>query len=205
MLSEATSDPSALPADPQLASLTARLDSPAVSVADSRRLTAAWSDRYWTALPESHHVVVDGQRPTLYDCFDHADVLVSDVSSVVSDFLASGKPYVCANPQGMDETEFRQENPTAGAAYLLGPDCTELAEIVALVRGADPMEADRAALREYLLGPQSPPSLARWKVALDALMIDTNDDRTAREIGVDESVLEAVDDPEHASSETPTM
>jgi hypothetical protein len=205
MLSEATGEASALPADPQLAALTAQLDGPAVSVADSRRLTAAWSDRYWTALPGSQHVVVRGQRPTLYDCFDHADVLVSDVSSVVSDFLASGKPYVCANPQGMGEAEFRQENPTAGAAYLLGPDCRELPEIVALVRGSDPMEADRAALREYLLGPESPSSLARWKLALDALMTDTNEDRTPREIGVDESVLEAVDDPEHASSETPTM
>jgi hypothetical protein len=105
----------------------------------------------------------------------------------------------------LNETEFRQENPTAGAAYLLGPDCRELPEIVDLVRGSDPMEPDRAALREYLLGPENPPSIARWKVALDALMRDSDDDRAAREIAVDESVLEAVDDPEHASSETPTM
>jgi hypothetical protein len=205
MLSAANSEPSALAHDPQLTALTTELEGSDLAVADARKLGAAWSDRYWTALPESQHVVVSGPRPTLYECFDHADVLVSDVSSVVSDFLASGKPYVCANPQGLNETEFRRENPTAGAAYLLGPDCRELPEIVDLVRSSDPMEPDRAALREYLLGPESPPSIARWKVALDALMRDTDDDRAAREIAVDESVLEAVDDPEHASSETPTM
>ena len=205
MLSGANREPSALAHDQQLTALTTELEGSDLSVAESRKLSAAWSDRYWTALPESQHVVVSGPRPTLYECFDHADLLISDVSSVVSDFLASGKPYVCANPQGLNETQFRQENPTAGAAYLLGPDCRELPEIVDLVRGSDPMEPDRAALREYLLGPENPPSIARWKVALDALMRDTDDDRAAREIAVDESVLEAVDDPEHASSETPTM
>ena len=163
---------------------------------------------------------MDGQRPTLYDCFDHADVLISDVSSVVSDFLASGKPYVCANPQGMSEEEFRRENPTAGAAYLLGPDCTELTGIIELVRGADPMARDRVALREYLLGPESPSSLERWKVALDALMLDTDDDRAAREIGIDESVLDVsslhesgidrselddADDAQRAASDSPTV
>ena len=125
MLSAANSQPSALPHDPQLSALTAELEGSDLSVAEARKLSAAWSDRYWTALPESQHVVVSGPRPTLYECFDHADVLISDVSSVVSDFLASGKPYVCANPQGLNETQFRQENPTAGAAYLLGPDCRD--------------------------------------------------------------------------------
>jgi hypothetical protein len=215
MLSEANRGPTVEPDDPQLAAFTAELGGADLSVAQARKLDEAWSNRYWTALPESRHVVVTGQRPTLYDCFDHADVLVSDVSSVVSDFLASAKPYVCANPQGISEEEFRQENPTAGAAYLLGPDCKELAGIVELVRGADPMKPDRSALRDYLLGPESPSSLERWKIALDALMLETDDDRAAREIAIDESVvedsavdgseLEDSDDAERASTESPTL
>ena len=215
LLSGANREPSVVPDDTHLAALTAELARSDLSVEETRKLDVAWADCYWKALHESRHVVVSGQRPTLYDCFDHADVLVSDVSSVVTDFLASGKPYVCANPQGLDETQFRQQNPTAGAAYLLGPDCRELAEIVELVRGSDPMEPDRAALREYLLGPENPPSIARWQVALDALMLATDHDRKAREIGIDESVLEEsvleesvlddADDAEHASSESPTV
>ncbi len=220
MLSEANREPAATSADPQLAAITAKLSGADLTVEQTRKLEADWASRYWATLPDSRHVVVDGQRPTLYDCFDHADVLISDVSSVVSDFLASGKPYVCANPQGMSEEEFRRENPTAGAAYLLGPDCTELTGIIELVRGADPMARDRVALREYLLGPESPSSLERWKVALDALMLDTDDDRAAREIGVDESVLDVsslqesgvdrselddADDAQRAASDSPTV
>jgi CDP-glycerol glycerophosphotransferase (TagB/SpsB family) len=206
MLAATNSSPSVLPDDAALTELTSELERADLSVAESRQLSAAWATRYWEVLGRARHVVVDGPRPTLYDCFDHADLLVADVSSVVSDFLATGKPYVCANLQGLAEDDFRRENPTAGAAYLLGADCRELAEIVGLVRGADPREPDRATLREYLLGPDSPPSIARWEAAIAALMVDTADDRTARLIGVDESVLEEVDDAEHAtSSDSPTL
>jgi hypothetical protein len=206
MLSEANREPSVPPDDPQLDALSVELARNGLAAGESRELGLAWASRYWDSIGDSRHVVVDGLRPTLYDCFDHADVLIADVSSVVSDFLASGKPYVCANPQGRDDEEFRKENPTAGAAYLLGPDCRELPEIVDLVRGSDPYEADRATLREYLLGPAIPPSIDRWKSAMDALMLAGVDNRTARRIGIDESVLEEVDDAEHAaSSDSPTL
>jgi hypothetical protein len=205
LLSEANRDTSSPAVDPELSALTARLRRTDLSVTEHRQCSAAWSSRYWTIVGESRHLVVADQGPTLYDCFDHADLLIADVSSVVSDFLASGKPYVCANPQGLTGADFRRQNPTAEAAYLLGPDCEELAEVLALVRGFDPMAQDRAAMRDYLLGPASPPSITRWEAAMRALMRDTDDDRTSRQIGVDESILEEADDPEHAASESPTM
>jgi hypothetical protein len=206
MLAAANGEPSAPPADEDLSALTTGLRRADISVAESRQLALAWASRYWTTLDASRHVVVEGARPTLFDCFDHADLLIADVSSVVSDFLASGKPYVCANPQGMDDADFLRDNPTAGAAYLLGPDCRELPEIMELVRGSDPNEADRATLREYLLGPDSPPSIQRWNDAMEALILDGKDDRAARPIEIDESVREEVEDPERASSEdAPTL
>jgi len=204
LLSEANRETSAPADDPQLSALTTQLGRTDLSVTEHRQLSAAWSSRYWTTVGESRHLVVADQGPTLYDCFDHADLLVADVSSVVSDFLASGKPYVCANPQGLTEAAFRRENPTADAAYLLGPDCGELAEILELVRGSDPWAQGRAAMRDYLLGPVKPPSIARWDAAMRDLMRDTDDDRASRQIGVDESILEA-DDPQRAASESPTM
>jgi hypothetical protein len=206
LLSEANGEPSAPPQDPQLSALTAELGRSGLSVAESRERTATWASRYWTVVGASRHVVVEGAGPTLNDCFDHADVLIADVSSVVSDFLASGKPYICANPQGTNEADFLRENPTAGAAYLLGPDCLELAEIIELVRGPDPNEADRATLREYLLGPENPPSIERWMNAVKALVVESKDDRAAGPVAIDESVLEEVTDPEHAtSSDSPTL
>jgi CDP-glycerol glycerophosphotransferase (TagB/SpsB family) len=204
VLSEANRETSAPVDDPELSALTTQLTRTELSVTEHRQLSAAWSNRYWTTAGESRHLVVADQGPTLYECFDHADLLVADVSSVVSDFLASGKPYVCANPQGLTEADFRRENPTADAAYVLGPDCGELAEILELVRGSDPWAQGRAAMRDYLLGPAKPPSIARWEAAMRDLMRDRDDDRASRQIGVDESILEA-DDPERAASESPSM
>jgi CDP-glycerol glycerophosphotransferase (TagB/SpsB family) len=151
-------------------------------------------------------VLVDSTRPTLYDCFNRADLLVADVSSVVSDFMASGKPYVCADPQGLPEADFRATNPSARAAYILAPDCRDVAAIMDLIRGDDPLAPQRDRLREYLLGPDQPPPLERWTAAIAALIQGAADGRTTRPLQVDESVLEEVDAGGQASvSEAPRL
>ncbi|MGC5053972.1 CDP-glycerol glycerophosphotransferase family protein [Micromonospora sp. DT48] len=100
------------------------------------------------------HRVVTGRVPALFDCFNQTDLLISDVSSVVSDFVQSQRPYVVANPAGLPEDEFRRSYPTSRAAYLLAADCGELEKIVALTRaGDDPMTEARRELKTYLLGP----------------------------------------------------
>ncbi len=88
------------------------------------RATRAWEAAYWASLPEGEHQVVVDARPSLYSCFDAADLLISDVSSVISDFLASGKPYAVANTGGMSEAEFRAAFPTVAAAVILTPDAS---------------------------------------------------------------------------------
>ena len=94
--------------------------------AEWEQLNDAWHAAYWRSQGWWEHRVITGPLPVLYDCFNRADLLISDISSVVSDFIASGKPYVVTNPEGLDEGEFRAKYPTAGAAYLLGPDCAGL-------------------------------------------------------------------------------
>jgi hypothetical protein len=155
---------------PQLVDLDVRLNAPGISAPEHRALAAEWSREFWEEHPSHGHVVVDGPLPDLYDCFNHCDVLVADVSSVVSDFLASGKPYVCANPRGTRDDVFRAENPTTRAAYLLGPDLVELAEVLAALAGPDPLAGVRRAMREYLLGPDEPPAIDRWRAAVDRLV-----------------------------------
>ena len=156
--------------DGRLISIQHELSRPDLSPFEEQRLAAEWSANYWGRLPASQHVVVEGSRPTLYDCFNHADLMVADVSSVVSDFLATSKPYVCTNSRGAELSAFRRENPTAAAAYVLGPDCAELPQILDAVRADDPLAIPRHALREYLLGPDEPPSIVRWTRAVDSLV-----------------------------------
>jgi hypothetical protein len=139
--------------------------------AEWRRLTDEWHAAYWRSQEPWRHRVVTGPLPTLYDCFDHADLLISDISSVVADFIASGKPYVIANPDGRDADEFRTEFPTAAAAYLLDAGCAALPDVIAEAAGPGPdrLAAARQELKGYLLGPDHPDALTRFNDAVEAL------------------------------------
>ena len=116
------------------------------------------------------HLVVTGRVPALFDCFNVTDLLISDVSSVVSDFVQSQRPYVVANPASLPEDEFRSSYPTSRAAYLLSADCGELGKILDLAQaGDDPMTAARRELKEYLLGPDEPNPMDRFRAEIERL------------------------------------
>jgi hypothetical protein len=134
------------------------------------RDTATESEQaYWEAEGWWRHRVVSGTIPHLYACFNRADLLITDVSSVVADFIASGKPYVVTNGADLPEAEFLRQNPSASAAYLLGRDCAGLPQILAAVDGEDPMAGPRDELKHQLLGPDSPDAMTRFAQAVDAL------------------------------------
>lgn len=161
------------------------------------------------------HTVVVGAEPTLYACFDEADLMIADVSSVVSDFVASGKPYACANPRELDHAAFHGEFPTTAAGYVLDPDLRQLDDVVAsalAAPGQDRLAAARASLRTYLLGPATP-AIERWNAAVEALVRAPRsgpDDLVGR-VAVDEEELldeqrhrlgddETAGDPEEAGA-----
>ncbi|WP_091348807.1 CDP-glycerol glycerophosphotransferase family protein [Micromonospora rhizosphaerae] len=133
-------------------------------------IRAAGGDTDATSLDGTAHLVVTGRTPALFDCFNATDLLVSDVSSVVSDFVQSERPYVVANPAGLPEDEFRQTFPTARAAYLFSADCGELEKILAVTRaGDDPMTEARRELKEYLLGPAGANPMDRFREEIGRL------------------------------------
>ncbi|SDC10387.1 hypothetical protein SAMN05216505_101408 [Streptomyces prasinopilosus] len=135
------------------------------------RATAAWEEAYWACLPQDEHRVVTGVRPALYSCFNAADLLISDVSSVISDFLAGGKPYAVVNTGGTAEDAFRAAFPTVAAATVLTPDASGVPALLEAVRHPekDGLADARAELRLRLLGPDEPTSLERCNAALRAL------------------------------------
>ncbi|WP_326713037.1 hypothetical protein OG758_31575 [Streptomyces sp. NBC_01474] len=143
--------------------------------------TAAWEAAYWASFPEWEHLVITDARPAIFTCFNQADVLISDVSSVVSDWLTSEKPYAVANTSGMSESDFRAGFPTVSAATILTPAATEVPALLAAVRApeTDSHAEARAELKEHLLGPSDPPSLDRFNDAVRALC-DRADERRVR-------------------------
>ncbi len=71
----------------------------------------------------------------------------------------------------MSEAEFRASFPTASAATILTPEADGVAALLKAVRAPelDSHAEARAELKEHLLGPSDPPSLARFNAAAIAL------------------------------------
>ncbi|MGW0227717.1 hypothetical protein ACWDWO_05345 [Actinopolymorpha singaporensis] len=129
---------------------------------------AAWAGAQLADRPGPPvHLVVPGPDFNLYACFAAADVLVCDVSSVITDFLAGERPYAVTNPAGLPDEEFTFRYPSCRGGYLLGADGAGLDRLLAAGRGqVDPAATERAKLRAELLGPPEPPALERMRKAV---------------------------------------
>jgi hypothetical protein len=115
------------------------------------------------------HEIVSGSEG-LYHAFNRADMLVSDISSVITDFLASGKPYVVTNSAAVSDTAFRAEFPSAAGAYILAGDGTDVERYVRDAQETDSLRQARARTTAYLLGDTSRPPLERFKEAVETVL-----------------------------------
>ena len=88
----------------------------------------------------------------LIDAFNSVDAMISDVSGIVVDFLASGKPLVVYAAQFTDVEEFRASHPTARAAYVLDRDLARLDDVLDQALGDDPLADVRAERADEYLG-----------------------------------------------------
>ncbi|MFT4218674.1 MAG: CDP-glycerol glycerophosphotransferase family protein [Micropruina sp.] len=120
------------------------------------------------------HVFVDPASPmTLYDAFDQADALVSDISSVVTDFLYTERPIVITNPRRMAPTDFVETFPTQATSYLLDADFTQFSTIMADILGADSFRTARLEMKRYVLGDLPDGPLAAFIAEGERLAIES--------------------------------
>lgn len=85
------------------------------------------------------------------DCANHCDALISDVSSVVSDFLQSEKPYAMMSMRASIE-DFRKEYAIAETGYVVLGDLSNLGQTLDDMLGPDPLAAQRRERKRYVLG-----------------------------------------------------
>ncbi|MGW1954737.1 hypothetical protein ACWCPI_18625 [Streptomyces sp. NPDC001920] len=158
------------------------------------RLRAEWNDAYWRSFGSHEHRVITGAEPRLYDCFNVSDAMVSDISSVVSDFIASGKPYAVTDSAEVGVEEFKRQNTAVRAATILSNSATELGELLDAVRNpaADPLAEDRKDLKRYLLGPDEPTSIAQFNTAVANLAIKAETRNVGQESRAAAGAAEAV-------------
>ena len=89
---------------------------------------------------------------SLFDCINAADVLISDVSAVASDWLFSEKPFALTNVLGADRADFEAAFPLARAAYVVDQDAANLDEVLEELLKIDSLAETRRNLRTYYLG-----------------------------------------------------
>ena len=99
------------------------------------------------------------------DCANRSHALISDVSSVVSDYLQSRKPYAMTSMHASVE-EFRAEFSVAETGYVLLGDLSNLDEVLDNLLDADPLATARDQRKRYVLGDfvgqQSPEAFAEF-------------------------------------------
>jgi hypothetical protein len=140
-----------------------------------------------------HRIIKGG---SINEWFNRATAIVTDISSVVSDFLASEKPYAVFNHTDLDDAAFRAEFPSTGAGTTIGRDGRGIAEFIDIVTQAAPdVHAERrAGLATYLLGPPEHRSLESFQAAIDAMIARSEVDRAAYRDGSPTSEMPVADD-----------
>ena len=141
------------------------------------------------------HATVTARDLTLYQCFDESDALISDISSVVSDYLKSEKPYFVTNGAGVPAADFRTDNPSSGAAYLIGPAAEGLVDGLAEARTSDVMRAHRHEVRIYLLGPADVSAIETFRAATDRLAAKAERTHLVQRSGVEDDDERLQGDP----------
>ena len=108
------------------------------------------ADRRKTGRPHLWGAAAEKDRSIL-DCINDSDAMVSDVSSVVSDYLFSGKPFAMMAVPTEPEV-FVEEYPVARASYVIRADLADLDVQLENMLGADPLTGQRADIRADYLG-----------------------------------------------------
>jgi CDP-glycerol glycerophosphotransferase (TagB/SpsB family) len=116
----------------------------------------------------ARHLDVD-----LHTWFDMTDLLITDVSSLISDFLAWDRPYVVANPLRLSLEDFRRRFPSTAAAYVIDPQSAALPGILASALEHDPLRSRRLESRRLFLGDDERDPLDQFIAAVDALYEST--------------------------------
>lgn len=106
----------------------------------------------------------------LFEAFEAADVLIGDVSSVVADFLLTGKPYLVTNPRGDDSDEFRRAFPSTAGGYLLDPEGTGLVDAVRDALASDGLAERRREAAASVHGDLAADPMRRFQDAVGELI-----------------------------------
>ncbi len=86
-----------------------------------------------------------------FELYAKADVLISDISSTIIDYLHGGKPYIVTNPQGFSD-EVLKNYPSVDGGYMCSQNADNVADLVKLALDEDPLAEERERVRQFAFG-----------------------------------------------------
>ena len=130
---------------------------------------------------------------SISECINASDAMISDISSVVSDYLFSGKPFALVAVSAPPD-QFVRDFPVAAGSYVVDAQLTDLDTALDLMLGDDPLAEQRRSIRDYYLGDFAADGYAQNFVDACLRVLaaplgpaggvdDTMDDRRARPSG----------------------
>jgi hypothetical protein len=108
-----------------------------------------------------------------YGALAAADLLVTDVSSDLVDFLSLDRPYFVTSPNAVGPIaatvdEFVATNPSARGGTVIGPlELDSIAESVLNAVRADPLRDERRAVAAHYLGERTPSPIEHFLARVD--------------------------------------
>jgi hypothetical protein len=142
------------------------------AAAASRAVTARLRE-----VGEPHVLAADHPELDLLDWFDRCDLLLADISAVVTDFLHTDKPYLVTNPRALPIEEFHRRFPSHTAAYVVSADGNDVGRWVTEALTDDPLAAARRTLKQAVLGDHAEGPQASFERALDDVVTWAECDR----------------------------
>ncbi len=115
---------------------------------------------------DAKNAVVFGAEKNIHELMDESDLLVTDVSSVLNDYLYTEKPIVISNPNMLSDDRYHELFYSSRAAYILDDKMTDLVTVINQISDEDSMRGERLKVKEYSLGIWPQGSLNRFNERL---------------------------------------
>ena len=138
-------------------------------------LTGSVSKEYMQALKEllgrfsgdSKFLYDPGFGRSIIEDFNSSSALITDVSSVSVDYLASEKPLIVTNPEKMELHKFFEQFPTAKGAEIYCGDSSRLEKVVELIVQGRFYQKELRSTKKYVLGEFSGNSTSKFYSTLE--------------------------------------
>lgn len=109
---------------------------------------------------------------SLFDCFNDSALMITDVSSVMSDYLQSEKPLVLTNPRSLKEQEVNEVFPVSRGAYILNNHEGAILELLSRIKVDDYLLSRRQSMKSFILGGVENP-LEQFNCSINSLYYES--------------------------------